>query len=442
MSFKNSNQALQRFVMDTRYAIPHFSTIDAMLDARRLNSTIRETDISKEGKLRYIKISHYPIDCNASQDDCTTNVCDGGDPLEPVQEWFLVSRCIQSKPKTLNIDDVRDVDGNWNFSDHALAIIRAQLGSLNKQWAKELDALVLLKAGLHLDGNQYHRVTVSNTTTGELQPAGMWDIEQEFADGGYQTPFILGSKEVFRWQKAMNIATENTFFGQDYAKLGVPNLYYDTVLNEVVGSTAAGEYIITFDPNALKLVTYNENVGIFATDLSSPEQLDRLYRAGGTNYMRGVLRDPIYGILWDFDVKFDDCTNTYTFLLRLKWDIFTPKIESCNIEGVNGIMVYRTCPVVIAVCPTGDLPSPAVNSRTFSWTPGAIGYPFTVQQGTIGGIQNFPNVAVTNIADLAAALNEIFGTPLFVVSGSNIQYQGWTALSGELNNGQHIVTFA
>jgi hypothetical protein len=444
MSFKNSMQALQRFVINSRYAFPHYENIDAVLDARRLNTTILDGDISKEGKLRQIKITHYPIDCDAVAESCDGNLCDTGTLVEPVQEWFYISRCIQLKPKTLRVEDVRDVDGNWSFSDHAMALINAQLGTARRELSREIDALLLANKGLHLDGNQYRRVTMTNTATGVVQPVGLWEIEQEFADGGYINPFVMGSKEVYQWKKALGIATDNSATGQALARIGSTNVYYDTTLNSVVGDTSNGEYIIAFDPQSLKFVSYNDNLGLFATDLASPEQLDQLYKRGGTDYMKGVLQDPENGLLWDFFLNFDKCAGddgTFTFFLRLKWDIFFPRVESCNIQGVNGVFVYKTCPVVQPACPSGDTPSPAAASHTYSWTPG-LSYPFILSEAQIGGIETYPNVAVTSITDLVAAMNDSYGVSIFTVSGSNVHYTGYSPITGSLNSGEVTVTFA
>lgn len=445
MSFAAAHQEVQQFIINSRYAFPRYQSIDAVLDARRLNTTILETASEKEGKLRKIKISHYPADCDAVADECGANICDSGAVLAPVQEWFLLSKCIESKPAKLQVSDVRDVDGNYNFSDHAKAQIMAKMGVLRRELAKEIDATLLAHKGLHLNGNAEVRITMSNTTNGLMTPLGLWQIEKEFADGGYINPFIIGSTEVFNWKKAMGIADVNTSLGQDFAKLGDTNMYYDTVLNSVIGVTTGGEYIIAFDPQALKFVSFSENVGIFATDLATPDQLDAMYKRGTTDYLKGVFLDPANGLYWDFFAKYDVCDGddgSFTWYMRLKWDIFFPKIESCNIQGVNGIFLYKTCPVVVPACPTGDTPSPAVSSSVFTWTPG-LSYPFLISDIVIGGVSSEPNVNVATIAELAAALSEAYGVPgLFTQSASNIIYTGYTAITGSMNQGNTTITFA
>ncbi len=446
MSFAAAQQEVQQFIINSKYAFPRYDVITSMLDARRLNTTILEGPMEKEGKLRKIKISHYPADCTiVDTSGATGNICDAGTVNAPVQEWFLISKVIKSKPRSLNVADVRKVDGDYSFSDHAKAQILSAMFSLNKELAIEIDTSLLAHKGLHLNGNNEVRVTMSHTTDGLMTPLGLWQIEKEFADGGYTNPFVIGVTEVFNWKKALGIATVNTSLGQDFAKLGDTNMYYDTVLNTVVGVTTGGEYVIAFDPQSLKFVTYSDNVGLFATDVQ-PSDLDGMYKRGGTDYSKGVFIDPTTGIAWDFFLNFDKCADsegTFTWWMRLKWDIFYPRIESCNIQGVNGIFLYKTCAVVIPACVSGDTPSPAVASKVFTWTPASTTYTnFLLQNIVIGGITTYPNVNITTIAGLAAALNDAYGANIFSQSASNIIYTGYTAITGSINEGNITITFA
>lgn len=439
--YKNAMQDLQRFMIDTRYAFPKFDGIQAILAASRINNITIDSNITKVGKLRQIKISHFPVDCDAVAADCTGNVCDDGEVQEPVQELFLIDDCIASKVFSINMDDLRLIDGNYNFSDIAKALIRSKLGSITKELDDRLLAKVIAHRGLHMDGNPYNAAQITDTATGVMQPIGAWGIEEEFSRGGYQTPFIIGGKDMFLWKKAQAIATENNTTGQDYAKIGSANWYYDQEVDNVTGSTAAtGGQLLAFDADAIEFVTYNENVGMFATDLASVDDMEALFNQS-KDYIFGILTEPNTGLTWDLDIKFKDCTKKWNLQFKLRWDIFFPKIESCNGQGINGIMVYTTCPYVLAPCPTGTAPSPVANTHLYSWTPGAS-YPFTLADAVIGGVHTQPNVVITNIADLVAAMNDSYGSQTFTVSGANIQYTGYSKITGTLNTGQYNLNFA
>jgi hypothetical protein len=186
---------------------------------------------------------------------------------------------------------------------------------------------------------------------------------------------------------------------------------------------------------------------MFATQLQSPSDVDRLFYDGNQSYIKGVFRDPINGILWDFNAKFDICggadgNGAWTFQLKFRWDIFFLPEVACNAaQCVNGIFHFRTCVPVILSCPTGQaLPSP-VSSKTFSATP-SITYPMYVSNMTIGSTASSPNVNITNIADLVAMMNDNGSGFVFTVSGSNVHYTGYSPITVTLNGGNVTFTFA
>lgn len=456
MSFLQSGRAIQRFIINKKYNTPEQEMIHAVLRARQFNSTIMETDgegpdfTYEPGKLRQLKISYYPIRCDVTADERADNICGAGAVASPKQERFSIADFTQSRPQKLNVSDIRLVDAGYNVSQHAMAQINATLGALEVAFSKQLTTKIVAHKGLHLDGSQFgQRVTMSQTTNGLITPVGYWQVMKEQSDAAFNNTFIIGSTEVWNWKQAYAMATDNTTLGQDFRKAGIQNLYYDVNLNGIlaVGPTDP-EYILTFDPEALKFVSFSRNMGIFATELKSPADLDKAFASGGRYSIRGSFLSPRYGLMWDFYAKFNDCDGmdgSWSWFLSLDWDIVFPTIQVCNPQGVNGIMLYRTCPVVVPACPTGTSLSPAGTSRQFSWTPGAIFSPsLLVSDITIGGVNSQPAVLAANITDLAAVLNEAYqgGVAVFSVSGSTIVYTGYSAMTGEINSGAITITFA
>lgn len=449
MSFALANQAVQKFIIKNRYAYPYFENIRAILDARRYNTRMIELDTEEmafgNGMKRRIKLSYYPVQPDIIASSADQNICTTGNQQQPIQDWFNLNKFIATKPQSLSPNDLRLVDGRWDISDHAMAQIAASMGAMRKELSSQIDTDLVLHAGKHLDGNATMRVTMSNTTNGLITPLGLWQIEKEFADGGYTNPFILGSTEVYNFIKAKGIATDNTTLGQDFRRVNIDHLYYDVTLNSVMGDVTGGEYIYAFDPEALKFVSFSENAGMFATDWKSPSDFDMMFKRGSANRIWGSFVDPDYGILWDFNAHFDECVGKngmFTWNMQLLWDIFYPPIQSGNIQGVNGIFLYRTCPVVIPVCPTGDTPSPAAVSRVFNWVPAAT-YPFILNDVTIGGVSARDlSLTISNLAGYATALNNVFGTTMYTTSGGAIRYTGYSALSGSANNATVTITFA
>lgn len=451
MSFVQAGRAIQRFIIDMQYRTPEMAAIKAVMDARAYNTTIREEFnngfLYGPGKLRQLKISFYQQQCDVVADNPISNLCQTGEQLEPKQIFFDITDHTTSNWYSLDIGNVRYVDANYTPQQHVLEMINSIMGAMEKQLAYQITEKISLNKGTHLDGSEWgERIQLVNSTNGQLNPQGYFQIQYEQHNAAYTNFFVLGSRQVFNWMQSSQLAAVNTTTGQNYSNAYIPNLYYDINLQSVMGAgNNDPEYILVFDPEALKFVTFSRNAGVFATNAMSPEQMDAIWKMGNDNTIRGVLMSPRYGLLWDFYAHLDNCASmdgTWSWALELRWDIVFPPVQTCNPEGVNGIMMYKTCAPVLAPCPTGDTISAPVPATEFAWTPGDI-FPLTVADITIGGQLSYPNVTVNNIAGLKTLIQGSYiGNVTFSVSGSDIVYDGWTALDGNINGGSISITFA
>lgn len=459
MSFIQSGREKQRFIKQN-YRAPRYEIIDAVLRARDMNPLIRDEAAGADsdflfgpGKLRQLKVSYYPIQCDVMDDTRATTMCVTGTADEPVQEWFQITKFTKTRAFRLNVSDVRLVDNEWSFSEHAMQQIASVMGAADKAFATAITTDIVSHKGLHLDGSEFgNRITMNQTTNGLITPVGYWQIEKEQTDGAYNNFFTVGSTEVYNWRKAFGIATTNYTLGQDFAKTAVPNLYYDINLNTIMGvDPGEAEYILTFDPMALKFVSWSPNRGMFATTMTGPQDFDAAFKKGADQVIKGWFMSPNYGFMWDFYARFDPCAEgsgldgAFTWWLQIEWDIVYPKVQVCNIQGVNGIMMYKTCPVVLPDCPTGTTPSPNAVARNFNWVPNSNIFTPALLVGdvTIGGILSKPNVTVDNLTELAAMLTDAYqGQTTFTTTGGAIQYSGYAPLSGTINSGAITMTFA
>lgn len=446
----NSGREIQKFIMEMEYNTPRQESINAVIDARPFNNVLMETDFEfGPGQPRKVKVSYYPQQCDVIEDACDTDVCGTGTAASPIQQWYELTECIQTKMQRLYPNDVRYVDGTWQFSTHAVQQIRAIMGAARKELAMRITEKIITNSGLHIDGSEYGlRINLVYTDNGLLTPIGISTIRQEFNNGAYMDPFLLGYTQVFQWREFYGIASPNYNLGQDFQKINAPRMYYDVNLNEIKGVAAGDpEYIVAFDPRALKFVTFTENANRWSTTLMSVEDIDRMFKNGNENVLHGVITDPLTGLIWDLDINYKPCvdgtkTGAFDWRLSLVWDILFTPIQTCNVQGVNGIMEYKTCPVVLPDCPTGDTPSPSPSSSVYNWNPGSV-FPLLVSDINIGGHSDEPAVLVADRAELAAVLSSTYGVPnLFSVSGSNIRYTGFSALTGSINESAITITFA
>ncbi|MCB0697607.1 MAG: hypothetical protein KDC07_09600 [Chitinophagaceae bacterium] len=437
MSFKNAMQATQKSILQYAKQGQPYEVLSALLAARQFNTTINETDLQAEaGKKRQLKINYYPPVCT-DDGTGTESICDPGIVVEPKQVFFEISRTTASAVYQLNRDDVRYVDGNYTFSDHARAAINAALPAVRRKLAVEAAGLLVAATGLLPDGNEARMLPFMDKTTGNVNPVGLWEIERIYRDAGFSNPFIVGGTDVFHWRKAVEVGGVNDQ-GQNVSRIGRSNAYYDSLINDAYADTDT-EHILTFDPQMLKFVSFSKNAGIFATDLQNIDAIDTIYQRGGTDYIQGVLADPITGLLWDLDVNYDKCNYRWTFQWKLEWDIFFMPPAVCNIPGVNGVFHYTTCAPVIFECPTGGTPLTGASSDTYEWdTSGEVTFPLYVNKLTVAGQTSYPNQTVADAGELKDLFNASITGYMFAIDTTKITYTGYSAITGKVNDATDI----
>lgn len=450
MSFQNANLLIQQFVSNYGNTGRTYEVFDYVRGVSQQNNKVildPNTFLRAPGKKRQVRLTYFPILCDVDGDCSTQNLCSTGTKVEPKQIMFDITRCTATPVYTIAKEDIRLLDNNqWDFTETARQIIASALPGARRTMATEWTTRLYQLAGVHPDGNPVKRISVTNPASGIVNPIGRFDIEREYNDAGFMSPWIYGGQEVYNWKAMVGIGGLNAQ-GQRIDQLSTANSYYDSGLSDtILNDLANGGHILTIAPEVFKYVYYLENAGIFRTDMTSIDDLGMLYRTGyGGAFIEGTLVDPVTGLPWDLYIRYNECAEgggEWNFFMKHTWDFFVMPDVACNGQGVNGIMHWRTCPQVVAACPTGDTPSPAVNPTTYSWTPGDI-LPYTIFTSTIGGVYNEQSngvedgTTVTTLNQLAAFMNDNYtgGDTLFTVSGSNIVYSGFDAITGDFNGG-------
>lgn len=440
MSFALSQRDLIKFALNYTKGKPVELT-QAILAARKANGMITEQDLKiADGKKRKLFINYYAPIC-ADDGDGTESICDSGTKIEPKQAYFEISQRTASAVYTLNPSDIRLTDSGWTFSQHAVAQIGSVIPTVRENMNQQLATILVANVGLLPNGNGSQLLPVINKQDGVMNPMGLWEIERAYRDSGYgSNPYIVGGTDVFYWKKAVGIGGMNNS-GQNVAQMGHGNLFYDSTVNTTFGDSTT-EHVISFDPEMLKFVSFNRNAGIFATDKVSIEQIDTLYAQSSETILRGVWPDPVTGLLWDLNVHYDPCLNDdnggWKFQIKLEWDLFFMPASVCNKQGVNSIYHWTTCVQLVETCETGSPITPA-SSATYAYdTSGNITYPYIAQKVEIdingSTITAYPNTSLANITALKNLLNDIANGVTFTVSGTELRYTGYSAITVQLND--------
>lgn len=452
MSFLNASQPLQSFLNGYGNRGRTWSVIDYIMRTSLANTRINldnESFLQAPGKKRKAKINYVPVQCDVDG-ACGQGLCTTGTVIEPVQRDLEITQCTATKKYRLRHEDIRLTDnGAWDVNGYAIG---EMLSSIMPEFRRNiaLDMLTRLYAlsGIHPDGTASKRLPLTvNQTSSIPTPVGLWNLEREYTDAGFMQPNILGGgSDFYNMRKAVEIGglDQNGLY---LNRIPTDNTWYDDGLQrQLFNDVANGDWVVAVDPQMFKMVTYLQNVGQFATALTDISNLDQLYkgRTGpGHDFIKATVTDRVTGLTMDVFINYDKCDDAWDMHLELQWDFFVMPPINCGVEGVNGIMVYRTCPELEIPCPTGTPVTPPAAPTARNWNP-TFTYPKPIYAVNIGGkdVTYTEPVTLTSDADTVALLNNSYGAPVFTLVGSDIRYTGYTNLSGNLNNGEIAATFA
>lgn len=445
MSFQNAGLLVQSFLERYGNRDRTWETINFVQQLSNANRRITidpNTFLKGPGKLRQVRINWFPILCDDAG-DCDTNICDAGTKVEPRQMMFAIDKCIASQRYSIDVDDIRLTDnGNWDFSGVAMEIITGALPNLRKQVAIEWETLLYNMAGVHLNGNTTQRVNPIQNDAGVVNPLALAQIRKEYRDGGFDRPYILGGDDIYYLKEMVAMGGLNAQ-GQLINRTDIGNTFYDDGLAvEILDDEANGGWIFSAAPEMFKYVWYSENAGIFRTDLANPQDLTLMFNRGVDGFIKGIFIDPLTGMMWDLYINFDKCDQQWVMQLKHRYNFFLMPDVACNGVGVNGLMKWRTCPFVQTACPEGS-PIEPTDLTTYSWTPTLADIP-TVYQSLIGGygVTNNEGQDINGTLGAVAAYMTANSNYTFTVNGSDIEYEGYSAISGNFNNGELTFTFA
>lgn len=402
---------------------------------------------SQAGKKREVKLVYFPISCDEGG-SCEDNVCDTAEVVEPKAIWFNITECTASKVFAVNAENIRQVDAQeWDFNEVAMNIMLSHLPAFRLKLAKAMITKAYALAGQHADGNETHQVVNLTTAAGRVNPMGLFGMQQEYDDLGLNEPRVLGGGDFFDVAKLTEMGGLNDD-GIYINRLTNTNVYYDNGLQgKLFNDLVNGNWGLSVSDEVFKMVTYSRNAGQFRTDLGSPDDLATLRRQSTIGSIHGTFLDEATGLIYDYDAKYDDCTDQWKFQWRLEWDFFVLPEVVCNdtIGTVNGLMKWRTCPQVIADCPEGQSPSVPATVNTYTWTPsgGEMTSLANIFQSTIDGYianQTTP-VAIADRAALVAYMNDNSNIT-FRLDGTAIEYDGTEDIAATFNAGAVTANFA
>lgn len=351
MSFANAHQNIQRTIVNyakTNYLSP---ALLAILLAARQNTRITAEDTGKEaGKKRKLTLNYLPPTCS-STGSCADDLCSAeGIKVEPEQKDFFVSKCTASNVIKIALNDNRNLD-NVTLTEWHLGVFANEMQATRNKLALDVLTVLAANVGKFPDGTTtVKKAILANPETGAFSPLGKALIEKVFLDIQMTNrPMVIGGDSVFIAQQMQSAGgiNQNGINTGNSAGTALTNYFYDGLINQVF---ATGENLVAFDPSMFKFVTWNRNMGRFATDDSNFDP-QKAFTNKDTFY-KGSIVDPVTGLLWDLNAKYDDCEEAWLYQFKLEWDMFFMPADTCVKPGVNGIFHFEGCQLVEPTCPS------------------------------------------------------------------------------------------
>lgn len=209
--------------------------------------------------------------------------------------------------------------------------------------AKQLAAMLETQVGKTSTGADILRlpffVNNNTTNTSNINPDAIWHLAQEYLNAGNEGQFAmvggLVAKKIADYQKwsGLNAA------GIDLAKIDDmnPYVYYDRNMDSILGADS----FLQMSPGAVQLVTYNENVGPYKTEVTAL-------------YSNGTIISPLTGMEIDWKWRYDYECEKWKFEPYSYVELAVNKAGGCgDLSGVNGIIRVQDCSSAIEgpVCP-------------------------------------------------------------------------------------------
>lgn len=143
----------------------------------------------------------------------------------------------------------------------------------------------------------------------QIDPEGQIEMMRDLMDAGVSgMPIFIGGSRLDTYMKLQQIACCNSY-GADPSEQQDLLFFYDNDMQTILGTpSAAGDNFFVFQPGAAQLISIPYNKGEF--------------RKANDLFIHDTIIDPLSGLEWDFNLKYDDCDRKYKFMISLRFGLW------------------------------------------------------------------------------------------------------------------------
>ena len=284
--------------------------LSALLDGSNTANLDIQADYSKGGKTNKVLVKYLQPDAEADATDEETSLCDETG-VSTTYDWAEVDadQFAASEVKKLSFTEMRALCETG--SEFRVKLINNAINSVNRKINSQLITLFQAGAGGILNGSgalgtQYE--LLYRDALVQVNAEGWIDMMQDLNDVGIDgVPLIVGGGNLKKYVDFQGISCCNQV-GVDPSQLTEAMPFYDNQIATVLSGASYTNTFFAFAPGAAAFV-------------SRPKYVDQ-FRMTNDLFVFDTIVDPITGLEYDFELKFDDCTQNYKWRLSLKHGLF------------------------------------------------------------------------------------------------------------------------
>lgn len=331
-------------------------TLDAITSEAN-GEAVQARLINTDGKTAKYAYTYLAPNCTAPTDCAETpiDICATGNSNNIQTGEATIEQCLSMPALTLTMAQYRDLC-NFGPNEFQTKQIMGRMIQLRAGISDAIATDLCAALGCFSTGVVSKELAMLDPNTRIPNWSADEEIMLDFEDRGVMIkPILIGGRSIRYYQNAIKNGGLNDA-GVDLSGMDGMIGFYDNRLNTICEPDANKETLLAITPGVFQVVSFLENVGMFATDfkaaaMNGEGNLLDMFQAGQT-FAHGVIQDPISGWMFDLDAIYVECDKLWTINISTKFDTLVLPLLGCNDACFNGLLKYQLCELGSLTCAT------------------------------------------------------------------------------------------
>ena len=286
-------------------------------------------------KRKQVRIKYTPRSVTSQVRTTPSDECIPDDYPDMCETTFDVTEYVEKGFGIKEREVAKICEGNDEWLQRSLLI---QFDALARTINENLLTQQSLNFGINVatGNNLVKSVNVITAANGQPLPIGIQEVDIDFRLRNQMSgnPIVVGAGNFYKYNNTLKVGCCNTS-GVDMLAL-MNQLGYAFFMDASLENILNANEFIVYEPTKIQFVPYNENVG------------DNM-RVVSNLFSHSTITDPRTGIVYDLDVRYDDCKKEWFVKMYLNYGIFFTPSDAFQFADplfqVNGSLYYEAAAV-------------------------------------------------------------------------------------------------